>query len=51
LVLAHRKLACSGWQGRTAYFELTLLKSVNSRLVANKHLPAGGKLTFALQKP
>jgi integrase len=36
---------------RTAYFELTLLKSVNGWLVANKHLPADSKLTYPLQKP
>lgn len=36
---------------RTAYYELTLLKSVNGWLIANKHLPAASRLVYPLRKP
>ena len=36
---------------RTVYFELTLLKSVNSWLIKNKHLPPDSKLIYPLRKP
>ena len=36
---------------RTAYFELTLLKSVNSWLIKDKHLPPDCKLIYPLRKP
>jgi integrase len=36
---------------RTVFLELTLLKSVVSWLVENKHLPAGSELHYPLRKP
>jgi hypothetical protein len=36
---------------RTVYLELTLLKSVNSWLISEQHLPAAAELQYALRKP
>ncbi len=36
---------------RTCYLELTLLKSVNGWLIANKMLPADAKIVYTLSKP
>lgn len=48
---SYSKLLCKRAAYRTQYFELTLLKSVNSWLIANDYLSAAQKLVYPLRKP